>query len=52
LASIYQTIKWPLLVELFPEKKTISGTPSWLRLNASQSVAILPQPHQLPQVTV
>jgi hypothetical protein len=30
LGSIYQTINWSSLVELLPEKKTMSGAPAWL----------------------
>jgi len=30
LGSIYQTIDWSSLIELLPEKKTMSGAPSWL----------------------
>ena len=30
LGSIYQTIDWASLIQLLPEKKTMSGAPSWL----------------------
>jgi transposase, IS5 family len=30
LGSIYQTIDWSSLIQLLPEKKTMSGAPSWL----------------------
>ena len=30
LGAIYQTIDWSSLIQLLPEKKTMSGAPSWL----------------------
>ena len=32
LGSIYQTIDWDSLIQLLPEKRTMSGVPSWLPL--------------------